>query len=63
LVIAAGELEDDVILDEIKNPVLDINLQEIYDKLKVKPGDTEIRANYLDALRIASKKIGQAIRK
>jgi hypothetical protein len=42
-VIATGQVNKDLIVDEIKSPLLDINLQNLYNKVKVAAGVTAIR--------------------
>lgn len=62
-VIATEQVNNDIILNEIKNPMLDINLQNIYDKVKVAGGVTTIRTEFLNAIITAAEKGGQKIKK
>ena len=62
-VIAVGQVNKDLILNEIKSPLLDINLQTFYDKVKVAAGVTAIRTEFLNAIIIAAENGGQEIKK
>jgi hypothetical protein len=62
-VFATGQVNKDVIVNEIKSPLLDINLQNLYDKVKVAAGVTAIRTEFLNAIITAAEKGGQEIKK
>lgn len=60
---SAGQVNNDLIINEIKSPLLDINLQNLYDKVKVAAGVTAIRTEFLNAIIRAAEKGGQEIEK
>lgn len=62
-VIAAGQMNKDLIVNEIKSPLLDINLQNLYDKVKVAAGVTAIKTEFLNAIITAAENGGQEIKK
>lgn len=62
-VVSSGQVNTDLILDEIKSPLLDINLQNLYDKVKVAAGVVAIRTEFLNAIITAAEKGGQEIKK
>jgi len=62
-VMSAGQVNTDLILNEIKSPLLEINLQKLYDKVKVAAGVVAIRTDFLNAIITASEKGGQEIKK
>lgn len=62
-VIAKEQVNNEIILNEIKSPLLDINLQNIYDKIKSTSGQTDVKAKYLNAIIISSEKGGQQIKR
>jgi len=62
-VIMARQVNNDIILNEIKNPSLDINLQNLYDKVKVAADLTALRTEFLKAIITAAEKGGQEIKK
>lgn len=62
-VIAAGQVNKDIILNEIKSPLLDIQLQNLYDKVKDASGVVAIRTEFLNAIITAAEKGGQEIKK
>jgi hypothetical protein len=62
-VITSGQIDDKIILEEIKNPIDDLlDLQKIYDKIKLTSAKTELKAKYLNALIYAAKKGGQQLK-
>jgi hypothetical protein len=62
-VMSDGQVNSDIILKEIENPVLDINFQNLYDKVKFAGGVLAIRTKFLTAILTAAKNSGQKIKK
>ena len=62
-VITKDKLDNKVFLKEIESPVNDsIDLQTIYDKIKLIPGKTNLKNQYLNALILAAEKGGQKLK-
>lgn len=51
----------EIVINEVKSPVLEIDFQNLYDKVKIAPGVTVIRAEFLTAIITAAEKSGQKI--
>jgi len=63
-VLTSGHFDDRIILREIENPLSDgINLQKIYDKIKLSETRTRLKTKYLNALILAAEKGKQKIKK
>jgi hypothetical protein len=62
-VLSAEKGNTELILNEIKSPLLDINLQNLYDKVKGAASVEAIRTEFLNAIITASEKDGQKIKK
>jgi len=62
-VVAAGQVNNKMLLREIESPIHDFDLQKIYNNIKVTSTTTNIKAEYLNALISAADKDGQKIKK
>ena len=63
-VMTTGQIDNKIILKEIENPINDlINLQKIYDKIKLASAKTELKTKYLNALILSAEKGGQKLKK
>lgn len=62
-VAASKQINNELILNEIKSPLLYFNLQIIYDNLKATSELSELKTKYLEALLIAAQYDGQEIKK
>ncbi|NOU47118.1 MAG: hypothetical protein HOO86_08660 [Bacteroidales bacterium] len=59
-VIANGQFDNDILIEEIKNPINDlIDLQSVYDNAKSLFFEKELKTKYLNALIIAAEKNGE----
>lgn len=60
-VIIKEQLDNRFLLEEVENPILDFDFQEIYNKLKLVPTSNNIKTKFLVAIKTAAKKNGQKI--
>lgn len=60
-VIIKEQLDYCFLLEEVENPILDFDFQEIYNKLKLVPTSNNIKSKFLVALKTGAKKNGQKI--
>jgi hypothetical protein len=61
-VIADKKIDNKILLNEIENPILDIDLQKTYDRINVIPISSDLKEKYLKALLKAAKNNKQKIR-
>ena len=58
-VLTIGKIENaEIILEEIKNPIVEIDYQKIYDNIKKVDTQEKLKKEYLRVLKIAAKKGG-----
>ena len=62
-VVATGQVDEGLLLSEIENPINDIDIQVIYDKIKETTVSADLKTKYLNALLTAANNGGQKIRK
>ncbi|MBL7967619.1 MAG: hypothetical protein JNK09_11515 [Prolixibacteraceae bacterium] len=62
-VVAKGQVDSKILLNQIENPINKIDFQIIYDKIKEAKVPTDIKTEYLNALISAANYHGQKIKK
>ena len=62
-VIATGQVDNKLLLKEIENPVTEIDIQAIYDKIKRTTVSADLKTEYLNALMKAAEKGGEKLKK
>lgn len=62
-ILSDGQVNTDFMLNEIKNPLLDVNLQNLYDEVKAASGNVAIRTEFLKAPITAAENEGNEIKK
>lgn len=62
-VLATGVVDNTMILNEIQNPVVDLDLQGVYDNVKGISASLDMKVKCLEALVVAADKAGTRIEK
>jgi len=62
-VVAKGQVDKKILLRQIENPINDIDIQIIYNKIKETKVPTDLKTEYLNALISAANYGGQKIKK
>jgi hypothetical protein len=62
-VVSKGTTNQKTILDNIENPVIETQLQRIYDGIKITKGSRTVKVKYLAALEKAANNDGQTLRR